>query len=125
MDAITIKRLLLQCIIGCKPAERIHKQPLIMTIRLDCDCRKAGHTDRIEDAAVNYDRLAHDVRRLATTSAFYLVEALAEQVARFCLEASPRISAVTVTVEKPEALDCAEAAAVTIQRTRDDLYATL
>ena len=113
-DIITIKNLRITCIIGCKPEERVTPQEVRVTTRIGCDCRLAGHSDRLEDT-INYARLSEQFIRIATEGQFSLIETLAERIAAFCLE-EPRVSQVEVTVEKPEALPLADYAAVTITR---------
>ena len=113
-DVITIKNLRINCIIGCNQEERVKPQDVLVTVRLSCDCRPAGLSDRLEDT-INYAKLSEKFIRIATEGQFFLIEALAERIAACCL-GEPRVSQVEVTVAKPDALQTADCAAVTIMR---------
>ena len=115
-DIITIKNLRINCIIGCKPEERVKPQEVRVTTCINCDCRKAGQSDRLEDT-INYARLSEQFIRIASVGQFNLIETLAEKIAAFCLEDS-RVNQVEVTIEKPAAIPQADYAAVTITRRR-------
>ncbi len=114
MDRLYIQNLVIPCIIGTRPRERIHRQPVRVHIAMECDLSRAGKTDHLSDT-VNYHRLAERLIATASQSRFYLLERLAEEMARVCLEEA-RVEGVTVRVEKPRALRNARAAAVEIYR---------
>lgn len=116
MDTMQIKDLAVQCIIGTRPEERAARQAVVMNVALECDLLPAGKSDRLEDT-VNYSALSRRIAAMAEQSSFQLIERLAHEVARICLE-DPKVSAVTVTVDKPKALDKARSAAVSIRRIR-------
>lgn len=118
-DRILIKDLLLRTIIGINDDERTEKQDVLLNIVLDADIRKAAETDNIEDA-VNYRTITKQVIGLVETSRFLLVERLADEIARLCLDDS-RVQRVQVTVEKPMALRFARSVGVSIERTREDV----
>jgi len=116
MDRIHIRDLALRCLIGVFPEERREKQDVIINIVLECDHRAAARSDKLEDA-VDYKSIKKNVVALVEVSRFNLIETLADRIAALCLE-NPRVSSVTVTVDKPGALRFARSVAVEITRTR-------
>jgi FolB domain-containing protein len=116
-DRIHIEDLLVRCVIGVGEDERRDKQDVLIRIVLEGDFREAGRTDDIE-RAVNYRTINKGVLHFAETSRFRLVEALAEGIARICLE-SPGVARARVRVEKPGALRFARTVAVEIVRERE------
>ena len=116
MDRILIQDLQVRCIIGVNEDERLRKQDVVINLALTTDLRKAGRSDRIEDA-VDYAAVKKEVLALVERSQFFLIEALAEAVADLCLR-KPAVAAVTVRVDKPGALSSARSVAVEIDRTR-------
>ena len=116
MDRIHIRDLALRCLIGVFPEERREKQDVIINIVLECDLRKAGRTDRLEDT-VNYKDLKDRIVQRIEPSKFFLIEKMADCIAGLCLR-TRGVKAVTVTVDKPGALTKARSAAVEIRRRR-------
>ena len=118
-DQIHIRDLHLRAIIGINDEERRDRQDVLINLTLDTDMRSAGRSDDIGDA-FNYRTLAKRVIGLVENSQFYLVEKLAAEVARLCLE-DTRVERVRVSVEKPGALRFARSVGITIERGRDDV----
>jgi len=118
LDQILIRDLQFRCVVGIDPEERRDKQDITAHITLDVDLRKACRTDAIEDT-VDYRALKKDILHMAENSQFYLIEALAQNIADICL-ARDRVARVEVIVEKPGALRFARIVAVRIVRTRHD-----
>lgn len=117
-DRIEIKDLLIRAIIGINEDERTNRQDVLINIVLETDTRRAGRTDQIEDA-VNYRTVTKQVIAHVEQSRYLLVERLAEEIARLCLD-DPRVERTTVSVEKPGALRFARSVGVTVVRTRHD-----
>lgn len=117
-DRILIRNLLLRTIIGINESERHNRQDVVLNITLETDTRAAGLSDNIEDA-VNYRTITKEIIEHVENSRYYLVEKLAAEIARLCL-AHPRVSRVTVRVEKPGALRFADSVGVEITRSRED-----
>jgi dihydroneopterin aldolase/D-erythro-7,8-dihydroneopterin triphosphate epimerase len=115
-DRIYIRDLQLRCIVGIYEEERHAKQDIVVNIALDTDLRAPGHSDALEDT-VDYKRLKKKVLAMAESSSFFLIERLAEEIARLCLEPE-KVTRVTVTVDKPGALRFARSVAVEIVRER-------
>lgn len=118
-DQIEISDLHLRTIIGINPDERDNRQDVLINITLDVDTRPAAASDDITDAA-NYRTITKRVIELVENSRFFLVERLAEAIARACLD-EPRVERARISVEKPTALRFATSVGVTIQRTHDDI----
>jgi FolB domain-containing protein len=117
MDKILIKDLLARCIIGVNEDERREKQDVVINIAISADLSLPASTDDFADA-IDYRSIKKRVVNAVENSRFYLVEALADRIARICLE-NPRVESVQVTVEKPSALRFARSVGVEI--TRDQM----
>jgi D-erythro-7,8-dihydroneopterin triphosphate epimerase len=118
-DEIRIKGLFLRTIIGINDDEREHKQDVRINLALTVDTRPAARSDEIDDA-VNYRTITKDVIDLVENSQFFLVERMAEEIARLCLR-DPRVERVRVSIEKPAALRFARSVGVVIRRSRSDV----
>ena len=116
MDRILISDLLVRCVIGVRDEERRDKQDVLINLELSADLRKAGASDRLEDA-VDYAALKKRIVAMAEQSQFFLVDALAENIAALCLE-HPKVVQAVVRVEKPTALRFARNVGVEIVRQR-------
>ena len=118
MDQIHINDLRLRCVIGVYPEERREKQDITLNITLFADLRAAGSSDDLRDT-VDYKAVKQAVRALVEGSNFLLVEKLAAEVARVCLQ-TPRVERARVRLDKPGALRFARSVAVEIERTVAD-----
>ena len=117
-DQIAIKDLFLRTIIGINDDERNNRQDVLIHLVLETDTRAAGQSDDIADA-VNYRTVTKQVIELVESSQFFLIEKLAEEIAKLCL-AVGHVQKVQVSVEKPAALRFAKSVGVTIERSRQD-----
>jgi len=115
-DRIHIRDLMLRCIIGFNDDERREKQDVIINIILDADLSDACSTDNVDDS-VDYKIVKKKIISLVERSSYNLLERLAAEIARVCLE-NRRVKKVTVTVDKPGALRFARSVAVEITRTQ-------
>jgi FolB domain-containing protein len=118
MDKIHIRDILLRCVIGINPEERREKQDVVIDVTLYADLSLAGATDDFNNT-VDYKAVKQRIVELVEGSSFYLVEALAETIARACLEFDG-VEQVDITVEKPTALRFARTVGVEISRRRKD-----
>ncbi len=118
MDKILISDLLVRAIIGVNDDERHKPQDVLINVALYTDTRRAGASDDLADT-VDYGATARRIVALAEGSRYFLVEALAEAVARLCLEDS-RVEEVWVRVEKTRALRYGRAVGVEIERRRTE-----
>lgn len=117
-DRIEIHDLLLRCIVGINPEERVKKQDVIINLTLYGDMRKAGASDDIEDA-INYKTLTKRVIDHVEESDYFLVEKLASSIARIVIEEFG-VERAIVGLEKPGALRFARSVGVVIERTAAD-----
>ena len=117
MDRIIIADLSARCIVGLNEEERREKQDVTINLSIYGDFRKAGKTDHFEDA-IDYRALKKQVLGLVENSTFFLLEALAEAIAKACL-AAPGSKRVQVRVDKPSALRFARSVAIEITRERE------
>lgn len=112
-DRIVVRDLLVRGIIGVNDWEREKKQDILINLELDCDVRPAAASDDVRDA-LNYRTLTKSVIAHVEASSYQLIEALAESIARICLEHGAE--RVRVRVEKPGALRFAASVGVEIER---------
>lgn len=115
-DRILIRDLLIRGIIGIHDWEREKKQDILVNIVLEADCRPAGISDDFRDA-VDYRAVTKKVLGLVESSSFFLVEKLAEEIARICME-DERVQAARVRVEKPGAVRFSQSVGVEVERRR-------
>ncbi len=117
MDRILISDLSARCIIGINQEERREKQDVLINLVIYADLNKAAKSDRFEDS-VDYRALKKKILKMVEGSKYYLLEALAEAIARTCLENSG-VKQIRVRVDKPSALRFARSVGVEIERKRE------
>lgn len=118
LDKIFIRDIQLQCVIGINEEERHKKQNVVINISLYADLRQAGATDDF-NFTVDYKAVKQRILALVEQSSYFLVEALAEAIAKACLEFD-RVEQVDILVEKPGALRFARTVGVEISRSKID-----
>lgn len=118
MDKVFIKDLLVRGIIGIREWEREKEQDILINVTVYTDTIRAAETDDINDC-VDYSALAKKVQHHAETVQRLTVEALANDLAKICLETS-LVRKVVVRVEKPGAVRFAKSVGVEIERKRDE-----
>lgn len=99
MDSVFIKDLRVEMSIGITSVERAKCQPVLMTIEMHTDTTKAAASGDVSDS-VDYYTVAKDVKALALSRHFDLLETLAEDVAALCLSKA-HVKSVNIEVEKP------------------------
>jgi len=117
-DKVIIKNLLLRGIIGVNDWERKEKQDIIINITLYTDTRAVARNDSLE-GGINYRSVCKRVGKLVESTSFYLVETLAEEIAKLCLREFPA-DAITVSVEKPNAVRFSVSVGVEITRSKSE-----
>lgn len=117
MESIFIRDLRAVCIIGINPRERVDPQEIVINIRMDADLLQACQTDDITDT-IDYKILKDQLLSFCNDSSYYLIERLADEVAKRVLAYSAKVHHVEVTVDKPGALTGASSVAVRVERTR-------
>ena len=118
MDKVIIKDLLARGIIGVNDWERNRPQNIMINITMFTDTRRAAQTDSLDDC-INYSTMSKKVLAHAETVNRLTVEALANDLARICLE-EQGVQKVIVRVEKPGAVRFSESVGVEIERSRDE-----
>lgn len=118
-DRINIDDLTIRTIVGIHAHERENPQEVLISLTLETDLRPAGRSDDIADA-VNYQTIVEDAMALVEASRYFLIEHMAEEIARLCLR-DERVDRVVVNVRKPGALRFARYVGVTIERSRPDV----
>ncbi len=118
MDRIVVKELRVRAVLGVDDEERRELQDVLVTVALHADLRRAGQSDRLEDA-IDYRAIKKRILAAAEGSRYRLAEALAERTAALCLE-DARVERVDVVIEKPGSLRFARSAAVEISRGRKE-----
>lgn len=103
---------------GVYDFERANGQDFVVDAVLELDLRPAARSDDVRDT-VHYGELAERLVEVITGEPVNLIETLADRLIEVCL-ADPRVTAVTVTVHKPEAPvpHAFTDVAVTMRRTR-------
>ncbi len=114
LDKIHIEDLLIRCIVGINPEERINHQDVLISTTLYADLSKACLSDDIEDT-INYKKLKLDILEMVENSSFLLIEKMAQEVANLCLN-DKRVKKTVVRIEKPTALRFCRTVAVEIER---------
>ena len=117
MDKILICDLLARGVIGITERERARPQDILINVILYADTRPAAQTDQI-DQCVDYSLIAKRLLAHAEAVGRQTVEALAEDLARLCLEHA-LVQGVQMRVEKPGAVRFARSVGVEIERFRD------
>jgi FolB domain-containing protein len=118
MDKVIIRNLLARGIIGINDWERKRAQNILINLTLFTDTRRAAETDDINDC-VNYSTMSKRVFAHAESANRETVEALANDLAKICLE-EKNVHKVIVRVEKPGAVRFAESVGVEIERSRNE-----
>jgi FolB domain-containing protein len=105
-------------IIGINDWERTRAQDILINITLFTDTRRAAESDSIVDC-VNYSTMSKKIQAHAESAGRLTVEALANDLARLCLE-EKSVQKVILRVEKPGAVRFAKSVGVEIERSRDE-----
>lgn len=115
LEAVTVfvRGLKIQAGIGVYDHEHGRLQPLVLDVTLEL---RPAPIDRLSDT-VNYETVAQAARDIAAEGHIGLVESFAQRLAAACLE-DPRVRRVAVRIDKPTALDGAEAAGCEIVLAR-------
>lgn len=117
-DKVLIKELELEASIGVFDWEKKIKQRLVFNLELSCDFKKASISDAIEDA-VNYAQVCQEIETLLSLKHYQLLEYLAERVCHHLFDSFP-VSAIQLTIYKPEAVSKTKSVGVSIFRERKD-----
>ena len=117
MDIIFIRGLTAATTIGVYNHEREIIQNLIIDLELGCDTRKAGASDRFEDA-LDYDAISRRTLDFVEQTTYYLIESVAEQLSQILFDEFPIVQ-LKIKITKPGAIDIADAVGIMIERQRN------
>jgi len=113
-DKILIHGLKIACIIGTLPRERTKKQPVVIDLEFPAPVRKAAKRDNLRDA-LNYQKIAEYATTFVSRSRFYLIETLAERLAKNLL-LEFKLKNILLRVSKRNAIRNAKSVSVEIFR---------
>ena len=116
MDKVFIRDLKVRGILGIHEWERVTPREIIINVTMFTDTRPAAASDDIADC-VDYSATAKQIRAHAESAARMTVEALANDIARVCLE-NPKVRKAIVRVDKPGAVPDAASVGVEVERER-------
>ncbi|MCB1309314.1 MAG: dihydroneopterin aldolase, partial [Leptospiraceae bacterium] len=112
---IRIKNLRLRCIIGVNDWERKRKQDVVLNVRLHF---QPGNVTLDElGETVDYSALCNRLVAAVESSAFFLLERMAEHLVSILLE-DTRVLRAAVEIDKPGALPYADSVSVALERER-------
>lgn len=116
MDAILIRDLRVEALIGIHKRERHVRQTLSVDLDIGLPGNAVFSSDRVADT-IDYEQVALRIRALATSGHFRLVETFADRIARVLLEdfGAPWAK---VSVAKMGILANARYVGVTVERRR-------
>ena len=114
MDIIFLRGLRIETIIGIYDWERTVKQTVIIDLDMAADIRKAAASDHIADT-LDYKAVSKRIIAFVEASEFFLVETLAEKIARILIEEFG-VPWVRVTLNKKGAIRGASDVGIIIER---------
>ena len=117
-DKVIITNLRAHGILGIHDWEREAPREIIINAAMFADTFAAAQSDDISDC-VSYSEMAKKLRAHAESTARMTVEALANDLAKLCLQ-EKGVEKVIVRVEKPGAVRFAGSVGVEIERSRDE-----
>lgn len=100
-DRISLRGIRVWAHHGVHPEERERGQRFVVSVTIELDAARAAAADAVE-ATVDYATLAQEVAEVAGGGPYALLETVAERIAEVVL-AHPPVTAVEVTVDKPDA----------------------
>jgi dihydroneopterin aldolase len=100
-DRIQLSGLRVRGFHGVFEHERSDGQDFVVDVALELDLRAAAASDQLADT-IDYGALAQGLHDTIAGEPVNLIETLAERLAQVCLT-DARVSAVTVTLHKPQA----------------------
>ena len=111
-DKVLINNLTVDAILGILPNERVQTQQVVINLTIFTDTQPAAKSQNIADT-LNYAELASQAAQLTVEGEYLLIESLVEDLAALTLD-HPTAKAVTVRVEKPQAVRDARSVGVEI-----------
>ena len=113
---IRIKNLRLRTVIGIYDWEKKEPQDVIINVMFDFDGTRAAETDDIQ-YTVDYKRMKKRIIHEVESSAFQLIERLAQHILNIVMD-DEKVDSARVEVDKPHALRFADSVSVTCSAVR-------
>jgi len=101
-DKIFLHGLKVFCIIGTLPQERKKKQPIVLDLEFPAPVPRPAKTDDLRQA-LDYQKIAASAISFASKNKFFLLETLAERLAKMLLREF-KLKSLSLRVMKPKAL---------------------
>ena len=117
MATVFIEDLKVDTVIGLCEWEKHVKQTLHFDIDMQVDIDGAADGDNI-DATVDYAAVAQQVIDFTQAQSCLLIETLLESLLKHLLDNHERISEITITLRKPQAIPAAACAGITSSLSR-------
>ena len=114
MDIIFLQEVKVQTVLGVPEWERMKPQTVVLDIELAMPHSRSCQTDAIEDT-IDYGQIVVRIRQLLAEKSFYLVEALAENIAQTIM-AEFGTPWVKIRIAKPGILPGVRQLGVVIER---------
>lgn len=124
-DAIHLRGLELECIVGVRPPERKRRQRVRLDLTLGIELSTPGRSGRIT-RTIDYARVADEVQNMLRFREYRLMESAAEELSAMLFAAHPALEWVELCLAKPEALRGRASAtgAVSVARERESFPVT-
>jgi dihydroneopterin aldolase len=109
LDALGVDGMVVRCILGLYPSERVRPQTIGVSLTLHVDTSAVAEQGDLS-LGIDYARLAGELRFLLEACRFQTLETAAQALARYVLlppagdRAHPPVAAVDLRLDKPEAL---------------------
>ncbi len=115
-EQIHIEDLRVHCIVGLHPEERVHEQPLVISMVIPVNFTRAVKKETL-DTTIDYGAVARETRAFLKESQFRLLETLGRSLGVHLCETFS-LPAVSLHVRKPEAIHECAGPAVSLRVTR-------
>ena len=116
--SVFIKDFIIQEIIGIHEHEKVKKQKIKFNIVIDVDQSTVPNEKEIK-SIVDYEKITNKLENLVKSKKYNFLESLAEDSFVEIFE-DKRINAVTIKIEKPDAIKSAKSVGVEVFKNRND-----
>jgi dihydroneopterin aldolase len=111
---VFIRDMVIDCSIGIYTHEKEHEQRVRINLDLAVSEGESSINDDIRNV-ISYEDIAKGIEAIVGVGHINLVETLAENIAKMCLE-DKRVFSARISVEKLDIIDSAESVGVEIER---------
>jgi dihydroneopterin aldolase len=117
-ETIHIDNLQVRCIVGVRPFEREHEQPLLISLQFPADFGAAAGSEALEHT-VDYSALAKAAQAFVREGRFQLLETLARQLGVHLCERF-ELAELSLHIRKPQAINGSDGPAVSLTVCREN-----